>query len=37
MKKQILIASLLCVLTTAEHYANHEKNSHKKGAPSIGC
>ena len=29
MKKQILVASLLCALTTTEHYAKHQENSYK--------
>lgn len=35
MKKQILIASLLCAITTTEHYAKHSKGSHKAVAPSV--
>ncbi len=35
MKKQILIASLLCAVTTTENYAEHGKNSNKTVASSV--
>lgn len=34
MKKQLLITSLLCVVTTTENYAKHGKNIHKNSTSS---
>ena len=35
MKKQILVASLLCAITSTENYAKHGKGSHKAVASSV--